>query len=83
MIAAKEVKSALARHELLNRCAAINQSKRYLEIGVAKGKTLQSINVNERTAVDPRFSFDTSDPAFTPAGCKTFFRNLTSDQFFH
>ena len=53
-------------------------ARRYLEIGVSKGDTFRGVEIAERTGVDPRFAFDTSELAneFTR------FVSKTSDDFF-
>ena len=66
------------RPQRLNRLSSINQSKRYLEIGVAKGFTFNRVNVVEKVAVDPVFRFDTD----RHKAQGTFFFEMTSDAFF-
>lgn len=44
---------------LINDLAQIVGAQRYLEIGVAKGKTFCDVAVAYKVAVDPRFQFDT------------------------
>lgn len=50
----------------------------YLEIGVAKGVTFNSLTLPEKTAVDPRFAFDIA-PYEKPG---VSFEQLPSDDFF-
>jgi hypothetical protein len=45
----------------INTLAQALTARRYLEIGVAEGKTFRDIQIAERTGVDPRFRFDTNE----------------------
>ncbi|NEQ76784.1 MAG: DUF563 domain-containing protein, partial [Okeania sp. SIO2C9] len=49
-----ESKPPKSRSDRLNKFASINQSSRYLEIGVSKGLTFNAINIKNKVAVDPQ-----------------------------
>ena len=61
----------------INELFSKNSDRRYLEIGVANGETLEAVEASDRTGVDPWPLFATSD---LPLGL-TFFRTR-SDNFF-
>jgi hypothetical protein len=61
----------------INTLAASLDAKRYLEIGIYRGNTIERINVRERVGVDPVPRIDVSK---LPPGC-TFFA-MTSDAYF-
>jgi hypothetical protein len=54
------------------------QARHYLEIGVSKGITFCAVNIEQKTAVDPKFMFDIS----SIANDNTLFKETTSDEFF-
>ena len=62
----------------LNALAAQLGARRYLEIGVNNGVTFRDVEIAERTGVDPKFLFDTSELV------NDFTRLIptTSDEFF-
>jgi len=60
------------------RIGELLRAKSYLEVGVNQGKTFNRLNFEYKTAVDPRFKFDTKD--FLKEGV-TFYED-TSDAFF-
>jgi methyltransferase family protein len=62
----------------LNRLAEELNARSYLEIGVSTGATFLHVNVPERTGVDPRYGFDTSQHTDE----HTRFFAGTSDEFF-
>jgi hypothetical protein len=62
----------------VNTLARALGARRYLEIGVATGDTFTSVEVPDRTAVDPLFQFDTA-PLTNE---RTRFVHATSDAFF-
>lgn len=62
----------------INKLAAALGAVRYVEIGVSKGITFHAIKIAQRTAVDPKFAFDTID--FQNADTQFF--EVTSDQYF-
>lgn len=62
----------------LNALAAINSTKRYLEIGVYKGDTFLALDFEDMVAVDPNPKFH--HEAFEKPGRST--RACTSDDFF-
>lgn len=64
--------------ERINKIAKLFNAKHYLEIGVSKGDTFNSVNIENKTAVDPAFRFNTEE--FTTP-LTTFFP-CTSDVFF-
>ena len=66
------------RSDRLNQLATINQSSRYLEIGVCKGLTFNAVKVENKVAVDPNFKFKTKDYATE----NIIFLEVTSDEFF-
>ena len=61
----------------LNKLSEINDSRTYLEIGVAQGGTLEAIEVEHRIGVDPTPNFDTEHLPERLA-----FYRTTSDVFF-
>ena len=61
----------------VNRLVAELGASRYLEVGVKKGVTLETVTARERTAVDPAPMFDTRH---LPAGVRVYCG--TSDDFF-
>lgn len=65
--------------ERINKLAALNQARTYLEIGVAEGNTFHGVNINHKTAVDPEFLFDVSQYANQPG---QYYYNKKSDDFF-
>ena len=62
----------------LKKLAQVNAAKRYLEIGVADGKTFLHVGFDLKHAVDPKFRFDTRN--HESETCKFF--ETTSDEFF-
>lgn len=62
----------------LNRLAELNQSRQYLEIGVEKGLTFESVSVHTKVAVDPEFRFN----HFERINESTKYYSITSDEFF-
>ena len=52
----------------------------YLEVGVDKGTTFIDVKSELRSAVDPRFKFNPSEPEFS-LDCNRYFE-ITSDQYF-
>ena len=58
--------------------AAALDASTYLEIGVAEGDTFRSVNVADRTGVDPKFGFD----ALNLVGETTSLHEVTSDLYF-
>lgn len=62
----------------INRLAAMNRARSYLEVGVSNGATFFSVEVAEKFAVDPRFKFDA---AARQSPTQRFFE-MTSDAFF-
>jgi len=54
------------------------RATKYLEVGVAGGKTLFTVDIAQRTAVDPRFRFDKAEKA--APGLQLF--EMTSDEWF-
>ena len=62
----------------LNHIAKISQAQRYLEIGVARGETIEAIDVKYRVGVDPSPLFRVD---FLPENL-IFFR-MNSDDFFY
>ncbi|MGD1713241.1 hypothetical protein [Dapis sp. BLCC M172] len=67
-----------SRSDRLNKLATINQSSRYLEIGVSKGTTFNAIKIENKVAVDPKFLFNQDKYA----NDKVVFREVSSDEFF-
>ncbi|ERT08230.1 methyltransferase domain protein [Lyngbya aestuarii BL J] len=67
-----------SRSDRLNKLASINQSCRYLEIGVSKGITFNAIKIDNKVAVDPKFGFNTGQYATD----KVVFLEVSSDEFF-
>ena len=61
----------------LNKLGELNNSRAYLEIGVAQGQTLEAIEVERRIGVDPTPNFDTEH---LPERLE--FHRTTSDIFF-
>ena len=61
----------------LNKLGELNNSRTYLEIGVAQGQTLEAIEVERRIGVDPTPNFDTEHLPERLA-----FYRTTSDVFF-
>ncbi|MGD1713242.1 sulfotransferase domain-containing protein [Dapis sp. BLCC M172] len=66
------------RSDRLNQLATINQSSKYLEIGVSGGITFNAINIKNKVAVDPKFRFNTKEYATE----NVVFLEVTSDEFF-
>lgn len=62
----------------INRVAAIRPAHRYLEIGVATGRTFLNVDVAEKQGVDPKFRFATADFASD----RVRFFEMTSDRYF-
>jgi predicted O-methyltransferase YrrM len=62
----------------LNALAATNDTRSYLEIGVADGRTFLHVDFELRHAVDPKFRFDTRN--HEAANCRFF--ETGSDEFF-
>jgi hypothetical protein len=62
----------------INQLAKALGAKRYLEIGVHRGETFSNIAIEDRTAVDPQFLFDT----VTQENRTTRFHPVPSDTFF-
>ncbi|MDJ0515293.1 MAG: glycosyltransferase 61 family protein [Trichodesmium sp. MO_231.B1] len=67
-----------SRSDRLNKLASINQSSRYLEIGVSKGITFNAVNVTNKVAVDPQFRLNKNKYATE----KVVFLEVSSDEFF-
>ena len=65
-------------YERLNKLAKLNSASRYLEIGLAGGKTFFSVDVPYKVGVDPISRIDQED---TLTG-ETFCLEMTSDVFF-
>lgn len=63
----------------INKLAKGLNANSYLEIGVAHGQTFFDISIAEKTAVDPKFSFNMSA---INQNDNIFFREETSDDFF-
>ena len=62
----------------INRLASIRPAARYLEIGVAGGRTFLAVDIETKHAVDPQFRFDTG-----PHETETVrFFPVTSDAYF-
>ena len=70
-----DLKTSIGRISYLGN---LNNSKKYLEIGVWGGSTFLHLQFPFKFAVDPCFVFDTSE--FTDE--RTFFFKITSDKFF-
>ena len=70
-----DLKTSIGRISYLGN---LNNSKKYLEIGVWGGSTFLHLQFPFKFAVDPCFVFDTSN--FTDE--RTFFFEITSDKFF-
>jgi len=66
------------RHARLNKLASINQSSRYLEIGVNEGQTFNAIDIEHKVAVDLKFLFNKEKYATD----KVVFLEVSSDEFF-
>lgn len=70
----------------LNKLSEINESRTYLEIGVAQGGTLEAIEVKHRIGVDPTPNFDTEHLperlAFHQTTSDVFFSSLDTDTKF-
>ncbi len=66
------------RHARLNKLASINQSSRYLEIGVSEGQTFNAIDIENKVAVDVKFQFNYQKCATD----KVIFFEVSSDEFF-
>jgi Methyltransferase domain len=62
----------------LHRIGALNGARRYLEIGVFKGKTFLNQTFAHSDGVDPNFQFD---PAPHGSASRRFFK-MSSDEFF-
>jgi len=56
---AKSFEKTRGSSALVNDLAQIVGAQRYLEIGVAKGKTFCDVKIANKVAVDPRFQLDT------------------------
>ncbi len=67
-----------SRSDRLNRLASINQSSRYLEIGVSKGITFNAVKISNKVAVDPQFRLNKDKYATD----KVVFLEISSDEFF-
>ncbi|MDE5067969.1 MAG: glycosyltransferase 61 family protein, partial [Trichodesmium sp. St4_bin8_1] len=79
-----ESKEITTRDGRLNQLATINESFRYLEIGVSEGKTFNAINIKSKVAVDPKFQFNTGEYAteninFLEVASDDFFRNYAQE----
>ncbi|MGB3514316.1 MAG: glycosyltransferase 61 family protein [Microcoleaceae cyanobacterium] len=68
----------ISRSDRLNKLASINQSSRYLEIGVSKGITFNAVNITNKVAVDPQFRLNKNKYATE----KVVFLEVSSDEFF-
>lgn len=66
------------RKTRLNKLGSINQSSRYLEIGVNEGKTFNAIEIEHKVAVDLKFQFNQEKYATD----KVIFLEVSSDEFF-
>ena len=62
----------------INRVAAIREARRYLEVGVATGRTFLEVAVAAKDGVDPRFRFETAEHASD----RVRFFETTSDRYF-
>ena len=63
--------------ERINAIARINNSQRYLEIGVDTGETFLEVDIDHKDGVDPAFRFDTT----SLASDKVRFFSQTRDDF--
>ena len=63
---------------VINLLAAINQANSYLEIGIKKGRTFKSVNIDQKDGVDPSFEFNHKE--YTNSDRRLF--ECTSDEFF-
>ena len=66
-------------HERLNAVLERLPSRRYLEIGVARGATFFHVDADHKVAVDPRFRFDPQDRADHR---QEIYHPISSDQYF-
>jgi len=73
---AKADRSHSARR--INRIAALVNAQRYLEIGVAHGRTFRNVTIGAKVGVDPKFRFDLE--SLRRAG--SVFHEMTSDEYF-
>lgn len=64
----------------INRLAKSFEYKSFLEVGVSKGHTFFGVNMEEKTAVDPKFQFDIE--ALPDSHPHQKFFAIPSDQFF-
>lgn len=65
-------------YEVINKIAKEMEAKSYLEIGVHKGGTFLNVEIQQKTAVDPLFDFDTE----AHQGKNIVYCNTSSDSFF-
>lgn len=79
----------MAPHSLrrINRLKCLGNYENYLEVGVAGGKTFNQLSFHSKTAVDPKFRFNTSDyinssVQFYETASDSFFDQLTGDKKF-
>lgn len=68
----------MTRDKIVNTLAALFTRPRYLEIGVSKGATFDSVEAGRKVAVDPNFEFVL--PRNPPSGIAYY--QCTSDEFF-
>ncbi len=67
-----------SRSDRLNKLASLNQSSRYLEIGVSKGITFNAVKIENKVAVDPQFKLNQKKYATA----QVVFLEVSSDDFF-
>lgn len=70
----------ISRNGVVQRVLELFESPSYLEIGVNKGMTFNSVRAAEKVAVDPKFLFDHEAVAAELPG--TSFHETTSDDYF-
>jgi hypothetical protein len=70
----------ITRKAVVQSVLELFESPSYLEIGVQKGKTFNSVHAREKVAVDPKFLFDYAAVAADVPG--TSFHETTSDDYF-
>ncbi len=70
----------ISRNEVVQRVLELFENPSYLEIGVNKGNTFNSVQAAEKVAVDPKFLFDHEAVAAELPG--TSFHETTSDDYF-
>lgn len=72
----------LERSSVINQIANTIDAKMYLEIGVNRGVTFNSVNILTKVAVDPKFLFTDKKSRELDTGEKFYFHEITSDDFF-